>query len=528
MKANQRLKRERELHGWSQAKVATEIGTDPATIGRWERGLSFPYPYFREKLCMLFGKSVSELGLVRNKDDYDDHDDYKEGQHPVQDRVLQASSLPRQVPLQVYDPVVPLLTTISGGLIGRDSLLSDLKQRLLSGGDVALTALNGLPGVGKTALATQLAYDADVRAHFCDGVLWASLGPRPHILSQLVRWGTLLGIPSHELTDQSCEAWSAAIRAAIGFRRFLLVIDDAWTIEDTLLCKVGGLNCAYLVTTRLPQLALYFAGNGATVVHELSEDDSVALLARLAPEIVVSEACAVRQLVHSVGGLPLALTLIGKHLCVQGHSRQPRRIKSALERLKNMHERLQLKEPYALVERHPSLMQGSSLSLKSVIAVSDQFLDEQASMTLHALAVFPAKPNSFSEEAAEVVSAQPAAILDVLSDAGILESSGPGRYTLHRTISDYALTHAPDPGAYERFVAYFIEYIEKYKNNYEALNQEFENILAALQVATEQNMHPELVRGVKALSAFFHVEEAGSYLCASKARAWLDSLPRAL
>ncbi len=519
MKANQRLKRERELRGWSQAKIAAEIGTDPATIGRWERGLSFPYPYFREKLCILFGKSAFELGLVQDKDDH----------NHGKDHAIQASSLPPQPPLQVYDPVVPLLTTISSGLIGRDALLSELKQRLLSGGDVALTALNGLPGVGKTALATQLSYDADVRARFYDGVLWASLGPQhSHILGQLVRWGTLLNVPSPELTDQSDEAWSAAIRSAIGFRRFLLVIDDAWTIEDALLCKVGGPNCAYLVTTRLPQIALYFAGNGATVVHELSEDDSVALLALLAPEVVESEASAIRQLVHSVGGLPLALTLIGKHLRVQGHSRQPRRIKAALERLKNMHERLQLKEPYALVERHSSLMQGASLSLRSVIAVSEQSLDEQASMALHALAVFPAKPNSFSEEAAEVVSAQSAAILDVLSDAGILESSGPGRYTLHRTISDYALTHIPAPGAYERFVTYFIEYIEKYKDNYEALNQEFENILAALQAAVEQNMQAELARGLNALSAFLQVGETESHLCASKARAWVDSLSRAL
>jgi len=43
MKPNQRLKRERELRGWSQAKVASEVGTDPATVSRWERGLSFPF-----------------------------------------------------------------------------------------------------------------------------------------------------------------------------------------------------------------------------------------------------------------------------------------------------------------------------------------------------------------------------------------------------------------------------------------------------------------------------------------------------
>ncbi|MBV9616371.1 MAG: helix-turn-helix domain-containing protein [Ktedonobacteraceae bacterium] len=516
MKANQRLKRERELRGWSQAKVAMEIGTDPATIGRWERGLSFPYPYFREKLCVLFGKSAPELGLMRNKDES------KEGYHSV-DYAGQISA-----PLQIHDPFVPLLTTISSGLIGRDCLLSELKQRLLSGGDVALTALNGLPGVGKTALATQLSHDDDVRAHFCDGVLWAALGPHPHILSQLGRWGALLNISSHELADQSCEAWSTAIRSAIGFRRFLLVIDDAWTIDDALICKVGGPNCAYLVTTRLPQIALYFAGNGVTVVHELSEDDSVALLARLIPDVVLNEALAIRQLVHSVGGLPLALTLIGKHLRAQSHSRQPRRIKAALERLKDMTERLQLNEPYALVERHPSLMQGASLSLRSVIAVSDQALDAQARTALHALAVFPAKPNSFSEEAAEVVSAQPASILDILSDAGILESSGPGRYALHRTISDYALAHALNSEAYERFVMYFVDYIEKYKRNYEALNLEFENILAALQVADEQNMHTELIRGVNALSAFLHTPEAGNHPYTDRARAWLDSLPYAL
>ncbi len=86
MKANQRLKHERELRGWSQAKVAAEIGTDPATIGRWERGLSFPYPYFREKLCMLFGKSAHELGLVRDKDDSE------EGLHPGSDAAAQPAA----------------------------------------------------------------------------------------------------------------------------------------------------------------------------------------------------------------------------------------------------------------------------------------------------------------------------------------------------------------------------------------------------------------------------------------------------
>ncbi len=64
MNPNQRLKHEREQRGWSQAKLAGLVGTNPATIGRWERGISLPYPFHRERLCELFGKDARALGLV--------------------------------------------------------------------------------------------------------------------------------------------------------------------------------------------------------------------------------------------------------------------------------------------------------------------------------------------------------------------------------------------------------------------------------------------------------------------------------
>ena len=58
------LKVERELHGWSQAKVAEAVGTNVRTVIRWEQGRSVPYPYYREQLCTLFGKNARELGLL--------------------------------------------------------------------------------------------------------------------------------------------------------------------------------------------------------------------------------------------------------------------------------------------------------------------------------------------------------------------------------------------------------------------------------------------------------------------------------
>jgi len=61
---NQRLKAERELRGWSQKFVAEQIGADHYYLSRWERGTASPSPYYRQKLCVLFGKNAQELGLL--------------------------------------------------------------------------------------------------------------------------------------------------------------------------------------------------------------------------------------------------------------------------------------------------------------------------------------------------------------------------------------------------------------------------------------------------------------------------------
>ena len=58
------LKQAREERGWSQKDVAQKIGTDSKTVSRWERGVAYPSPYFRQKLAKLFEKSLRELDLL--------------------------------------------------------------------------------------------------------------------------------------------------------------------------------------------------------------------------------------------------------------------------------------------------------------------------------------------------------------------------------------------------------------------------------------------------------------------------------
>ena len=61
---NERLRHARSLRGWSQAKLAEEVGTSFEMVSRWERGVTIPTLYFRAQLCAALGMTAEELGLV--------------------------------------------------------------------------------------------------------------------------------------------------------------------------------------------------------------------------------------------------------------------------------------------------------------------------------------------------------------------------------------------------------------------------------------------------------------------------------
>ena len=64
--SRQRLIAERLRRRWTQLEVADQLGTTPGNVSRWERGITSPGPYFRSRLCELFGRSAQELGLSQD------------------------------------------------------------------------------------------------------------------------------------------------------------------------------------------------------------------------------------------------------------------------------------------------------------------------------------------------------------------------------------------------------------------------------------------------------------------------------
>ena len=477
-KPNLRLRDERMLRHWSQQELADLVGATLNTVSRWERGLTECSPYFRNKLCELFAKDAGELGLL-----------------PEDERKSQS--------VKLFDPLLPAPRR----LVGRDTLLQQLKELVCTNSEERIITLTGLPGVGKSALAIALAHDPAIQEHFSDGILWANLGPEPDIPALLHRWCSLLGIATNTLADSDKnDSWQLTLRTTMGMRRMLIIVDNVWQLENALaFLQTKGTYCTFLITTRLVNIALHLGGENALTIPELSQNDGLRLLSHLAPTAVKADPQSTSVLIRAVGGLPLALLLIGQYLRVQSHTQQPRRLSIALEWLREAEKRLRVEQPSLAIDQP---LAGSSLSLWTTIAMSDHFLDQQAQKALRALSVFPAKPNTFSEQAATFVAGVSAEVLDHLSDANLLESQGAGRYSLHQCIADYAALNNPQEEAAHRLVEYFTNFVESQQKNYEALQLENINIFAALKLAYKYQQVISQIRIVIALFDF--LETLGS------------------
>jgi tetratricopeptide (TPR) repeat protein len=266
------------------------------------------------------------------------------------------------------------------------------------------------------------------------------------------------------------------------------------------------------MTTRFPLVASQLALDGGIALPELTTNASLTLLQHLAPTVVAHELQKAYDLVQAVGGLPLALKLMGNYLRAQSYSGQPRRIQSALKKLHDVNARLLLSEPPVAREAYPGLPAHASLSLQSIIALTDQHLPSTTREVLYALSVFPAKPHSFSEEAALAVAACSIEELDVLTDAGLLEGDSASRYTLHQTIADYAQLHLHDTAPRVQLIHYARTYVEAHKTDYELLEQESSMILAALHAAQVLMLWQDLLHIVFAFAPFFILR--GNYLLA--------------
>ncbi|MDT0302452.1 AfsR/SARP family transcriptional regulator [Streptomonospora wellingtoniae] len=179
---------------------------------------------------------------------------------------------------------------------------------------VTISAVSGMGGIGKTALALRVAHTR--AADFPDGQLYADLRgaqESPADPAQVLA-GFLhaVGVEGAALPER-LEERSALFRSMLAGRRMLLLLDDVKCERQVRPVLPGAAGCAVLVTSRARLTGL----EGADLVDldVLQPGQSVELLARIAgEERVAAEPGAAAEIAGLCGQCPLAVRIAGARL----------------------------------------------------------------------------------------------------------------------------------------------------------------------------------------------------------------------
>jgi hypothetical protein len=328
-------------------------------------------------------------------------------------------------------------------MIGRDDDVKALKERLslTSDGNTSLqvlTAIKGWPGVGKTTIASALAYDPDIGKVFPDGILWTSLGQEPNLLSEMATWGRALGT-DEVLKAKSVEEAQNLLAGLLRDKRMLLIIDDVWKAEDTFPFKVGGIGCATLITTRLDGIASAISPVAANIyrLKVLKDEDALELLRQLAPNVVRQHLGECLVLVQELEGLPLALQVAGRLLNTEaGYGF------GVTQLIEDLREGAKLLTSTAPADR-ADLITETTPTIAALLQKSLDRLDNTTKDCYAYLGVFAPKPATFDIDAMKSVwqTEDPKPIIKTLVDRGLLEFVPEmDRYQMHALLVMLAKT----------------------------------------------------------------------------------------
>lgn len=298
-------------------------------------------------------------------------------------------------------------------------LLTELPQHT---GSPTVVTIRGMAGVGKTALAIEVARSTTDR--FPDGTLFVNLRGFGRPLGQLQAVGQLLratGVPSEEVPGELTEA-IATLRSRLVNRRVLLILDnarDARQVTDLIPASAGA---AVLITSRNTLTTLPAALH--LQVDPLLASESAQLFTTVAG--ADRSTMAIDRIAELCGHLPLALSIAAAWVAAHPATSEA----DLVDRLADESRRLDLLR---------SDDRGVRASLSSSV---DQLreIDPSAAEAFALLGVSDAEDFT-AHTAAPLIAAAPAEtsrILERLADLHLLEPRLPGRYQFHDLVRTYA------------------------------------------------------------------------------------------
>lgn len=389
------------------------------------------------------------------------------------------------VPFQAI-PTIPYF-------VGRQKLLQECEEILLGQTSPRFCSLQGMAGVGKTALAARLAYR--LRPFFPDGVLWAQLS-RSNPMMILAAFAQAYGVDVSHYPH--LENRSQMVRQILAGKQALIILDDVWHGEavQPLLPPTG--ECAVIVTTRRHDL-FATAGMHRITVGPFDEEQQMSLeLFRyfLGDALVHAECTDLHHAAALLGHLPLAVAIAASRLAFEpGWT-----VGEFVNRLQQAQQQL-------------DELSFDDQSVPLSISVSYDMLPTELRQFFVLLGLFGNR--AFNAEAAAVVcqaSLRQAENhlrrlhgLSLVQLTNGVEDVRQTRYRLHPLVSQYATEKFSADGygreEYYRLIAYYVDYVQKYQANAPRLAVEAETIHAVLELAREKGFDDLLNRGQRWLGA---------------------------
>jgi tetratricopeptide (TPR) repeat protein len=342
---------------------------------------------------------------------------------------LYPSMVPASVPASHVEPLRPAqLPPDIAEFIGRGAELAALREQAAravgwAGGTVVISAIDGKPGIGKSALAVHLAHQ--LVPDFPDGQLYVNLrGAEAQPLTALQvleHFLRALGVPAEEIPTD-LDGAVARYRTLLASRRVLILLDNAADAGQVRPLLPASPTCVVLVTSRMQLSAL--EGANAFTLELLSEDDAIELLGNLAGRARVDgDRDTAALIVHRCGLLPLAVRIAGARL----RARPGWTLAYLANRL--IDERRRLSE-----------LEVGDLAVRASFALSYHGLPPAAARLFCLLSLLDVDDLT-GEVAAAMAQTDVAAAeqsLERLVDAQLLESPTPGRYRFHDLLRLFA------------------------------------------------------------------------------------------
>jgi hypothetical protein len=196
----------------------------------------------------------------------------------------------------------------------RPDALDALRNALLTedpGPSIAVTALRGMGGIGKTVLAQALCHDEVVQQAFPDGVIWITAGRESaeDLVTRLREVGRALkDDPAEYDTQLGCVH---RYRTILRKKAALIVVDDVWNARDIEPFRADSPRSRVLFTTRDGGIAAA-VGAEQVVAGLLTAGQSRELLAKSTRLNELPKEAA--DIIRESGRLPLAVAMLGAML----------------------------------------------------------------------------------------------------------------------------------------------------------------------------------------------------------------------